>query len=614
VYFGLDFYFGALTPFHLEKLWRNASLAANPVPCYTFSAMDRKTLKKLIDTAAGRIPADLVIKNGKIADVYSASIVEADIAVSGKLIAGTGCYEGKETVDARGAYIIPGLIEGHIHIESSFLSPEELGRLLVPHGTTTIIADPHEIVNIAGIAGLGYMLDAAEKSALDIKIMIPSCVPATPYENGGAVIDAKAMEGPLKNKRVLGLGEFMNYTGVISADDGVLDKLLLARRRGRLIDGHSPALSGKVLNAYAAALIHTDHECSAPAEMRERISRGMYVLLRQGSACRDLENLVKSITARNSRRCVFCSDDLQPKTIFAEGHLDRHLRICVEAGLDPMTAIQMATLNAAECFRLYDRGAIAPGLRADFVLVNNLKEFRAQEVFIEGKPAARDGNYLRKTAHTDDRILRGSFRVKNFSAKKLALRLSSDTANVIDVIPGGVVTGKGKAEVTRNASGEFVFDPAKDIAKLAVVERHRNTGSVGVGLIRNYGIKSGAAAISVAHDSHNIIAAGTNDRDMALAVKRIIAMGGGAALVKDGIVIEDMPLPLGGIMSDKNGEWVDKKLTSIHKKAWESLGVKKEVEPIMTLCFMALPVIPHLKLTDMGLFDVDSFAFIPADA
>jgi adenine deaminase len=575
--------------------------------------MNKKTLKKLIDTAAGRIPADLVIKNGKIADVYSASIVDADIAVSGSLIAGIGEYEGKETVDARGAYVIPGLIEGHIHIESSFLRPEELGRLLVPRGTTTIIADPHEIVNVAGIAGLGYMLDAAEKSAMDIKIMIPPCIPATPYENGGAVIDARAMRGPLSDKRILGLGEFMNYAGVISADSDAVDKLLLARRRGKLVDGHCPAVTGKILNAYAAASIHTDHECSALAEMREKISRGMYVLLRQGSACRDLETLVKGVTARNSRRCVLCSDDLQPKTIFSEGHLDRHLRICVEAGLDPITAIQMATLNTAECFRLYDRGAIAPGLRADLVLVNNLKEFRAVEVFIEGKSAAREGKYLHEIAHTDDQVLRGSFKVKNFSVKKLALRLSSNAVNVIDIIPGGVVTGKGKAEVARNAAGEFVFDPAKDIAKLAVIERHRNTGSVGLGLIRNYGIRSGAVAISVAHDSHNIVAAGTNDGDMALAVEHIIAIGGGAVLVKDGAVIEDLPLPLGGIMSDRNGEWVGEKLAGMHKKAWESLGIKKEVEPLMILCFMALPVIPHLKLTDMGLFDVDCSAFVPVD-
>ncbi|MDR0710078.1 MAG: adenine deaminase [Spirochaetaceae bacterium] len=575
--------------------------------------MDKKTLKKLIDTAAGRIPADLVIKNGKIADVYSASIVEADIAVSGRFIAGIGRYDGKESVDARGAYIIPGLIESHIHIESSFLTPEELGRLLVPHGTTTIIADPHEIVNVAGIAGLNYILDAAGGTAMDIKIMIPSCVPATPYENGGAIVDARAMEEPIKDKRILGLGEFMNYSGVIAADDDVLDKLLLARRRDSLIDGHSPGVSGKDLNAYTVTSIHTDHECSTPEEMREKISRGLYLMLRLGSACRDLENLVKYVTTQNSRRCILCSDDLQPETIFSGGHLDRHLRICVEAGLDPITAVQMATLNAAECFRLYDRGAIAPGLRADIALVNNLREFRVEEVFIEGKPAAREGKYLRRVTHTDNRALRGSFRVKDFSVKKLALRLASDTVTVIDIIPGGVVTGRGRAKVTRDAAGEFVFDRAKNIAKLAVIERHRNTGSVGVGLIRGYGIRRGAVAISVAHDSHNIIAAGTNDGDMALAVEHIIAMGGVAVLVKDGAVIEDKPLPLGGIMSDKNGKWVNEKLITMRKKALEELGIRKEVEPLMTLCFMALPVIPHLKLTDKGLFDVDHFAFIPVD-
>jgi adenine deaminase len=575
--------------------------------------MDKKTLKKLIDTAAGRIAADLVIKNGKVADVYSASIADADVAVSGGFIAGIGSYDGKEIVDARGAYIIPGLIESHIHIESSFLGPEELGRLLVPRGTTTIIADPHEIVNVAGLAGLNYMLDAAERTALDIRMMIPSCVPATPYENGGAVIDAGAMEEPIGNRRILGLGEFMNYPGVIAADDGALDKLLLARRRARLVDGHSPGVSGRDLNAYAVTSIHTDHECSTPEEMRERISRGMYVMLRLGSACRDLENLVTCVTARNSRRCVLCSDDLQPKTVFSSGHLDRHLRACVEAGLDPMTAVQMATLNAAECFRLYDRGAIAPGLRADFALMNNLREFRAEEVFIEGRPAAREGKYLRDITRADDRLLRNSFRVKDFSVKKLALRLASNTVNVIDIIPGSVTTGRGRAEVTRDASGEFVFDRARDIAKLAVIERHRNTGSVGVGLIRNYGIRRGAAAVSVAHDSHNIITAGTNDRDMALAVEHIISMDGGAVLVKDGVVIEDLPLPLGGIMSDRSGEWVDGKLALIHRKARQELGIGEEVDPLMTLCFMALPVIPQLKLTDRGLFDVDRLSFIPVD-
>ena len=347
--------------------------------------------------------------------------------------------------------------------------------------------------------------------------------------------------------------------------------------------------------------------------MREKISRGLYLMLRLGSACRDLENLVKYVTTQNSRRCVLCWDDLEPETIFSGGHLDRHLRICVEAGLDPVTAVQMATLNAAECFRLYDRGAIAPGLRADLALVNNLREFRMEEVFIEGRQAAQDGKYSRRVTHTDNRGLRGSFRVKDFSVKKLALRLASDTVTVIDIIPGGVVTGRGRANVTRDAAGEFVFDRSKDIAKLAVIERHRNTGSVWVGLIRGYGIRRGAVAISVAHDSHNIIAAGTNDGDMALAVEHIIAMDGGAVLVKDGAVIEDMPLPLGGIMSDKSGEWVNEKLTAMRKKALEELGIMKEVEPLMTLCFMALPVIPHLKLTDKGLFDVDHSTFIPVD-
>lgn len=572
--------------------------------------MEKQILKKLIDVAAGREPADLVIKNCKVVDVYSGLVTAGDIALCGGLIAGVGEYEGKAVVDAEGKYAAPGFIDSHIHIESAFVSPEEIGRLLVPYGGTTIIADPHEIVNVCGIAGMEYMLDAAEETVLDIKYMLPSCVPATPFEHAGANVDAAAMEGPIKDDRVLGLGEFMNFVGVTAADDDALDKLMVAIRAGKLIDGHSPALSGKSLNAYAAAQIHTDHECSTVEEMRDRIARGMYVLMRQGSACHDLRTLLKGVTPENSRRCLLCSDDRQPRTILELGHLDDHLRICVEEGLDPITAIRMATMNAAECFRLYDRGAIAPGLRADIVLLDDLRSFRVRAVFIEGRLAAEDGNYLLPVRRISYEKAAGSVRVKDFSKNKLKLSLKTGHVNTIDIIPGGVVTTKGSAVVKVGSDGDFVFDPALNIAKMVVVERHQMTGNVAKALLRGYGIKRGAVALSIAHDSHNIIAVGVNNDEIAFAIESLIAMNGGVVMVCGGEVLESMPLPIGGIMSDQSGEWVDKKLTSLHETAQKQLGVGNDIEPVMTLCFMSLAVIPEIKLTDKGLFDVTKFDFI----
>lgn len=576
--------------------------------------MDTKKLKKLVDVAAGRIAADLVIKHCKVVDVYSGTVTEQDIAICDGTIAGVGEYEGRQVFDAKGLFAAPGFIDSHIHIESSYVTPEEMGRLVVPYGTTTIIADPHEIVNVCGLTGLEYMLDAASETALDIQYMIPSCVPATPFEHSGAVIDAAAMEGPIKDPRILGMGEFMDFPGVVSGAPGAMEKLALARSVGKLVDGHSPGLSGNALNAYAATLIHTDHECSSVKEMQDRIARGMYVLLRQGSACHELSRLLKGITPYNSRRCLLCSDDRQPKTILENGHLDEHLRILVQAGIDPIVALQMASLNAAECFRLFDRGAIAPGLRADIVLLEDLQEFKARSVFIEGRLVAQDGAYLLPVHRHSIEAVRGGFQVKDFSRERLALKLRSDVVTTIDILPGGVVTGKGEARVKRDGLGCFVYDPALDVVKVAVVERHQNTGNVALGLLRGYGIKEGAVAISIAHDSHNIIVVGVSDDDMVCAVEALIAQNGGMVLVKDGKVVASMPMPVGGIVSDQSGEWVDAKLTELHEVAYDQLHVDPSVEPIMTLCFMSLAVIPEVKLTDMGLFDVTKFDFIPIEA
>ncbi len=576
--------------------------------------MKKRELKKLIDVAAGRVEADLVIKHAKVVDVYNGRIIEGDIAVVDGVIAGVGDYSAANEVDAKGQYAAPGFIDSHIHIESSYVSPEELGRLVVPHGTTTIIADPHEIANVCGLTGLDYMISASKLTALDVQMMMPSCVPATPFEHAGCTIDALAMEEPMKRYEVLGLGEFMNFPGVINGLDDSLDKLLVAKNAGKPVDGHSPGVFGNDLNAYAAARIRTDHECSTVEEMEDRISCGMYVLLRQGSACHNLKDLLKGLTPANSRRCLFCADDCQPKTILSIGHLDNHLRICAEEGIDPIMAVQMATLNAAECYGLTDRGAIAPGLKADIVLFDNLSDFTVQKVWIDGELTGDEGNYLPEVQRHDISTTKGSFKVKDFSKEKLSLVINSDKAHVINILPGGVVTSKEVVEISRNSKNEFLYDDTQDVVKVAVVERHQNTGNVAVALLQGYGIKQGAIALSVAHDSHNIIVVGVNDDDMAFAVESLIAQGGGILLANNGEVVESMPMPIAGLMSDQSGEWVDERLTAIHEKAHGILSVSPDVEPVMTLCFMSLAVIPEVKLTDMGLFDVTRFDFMAIEA
>lgn len=576
--------------------------------------MEKKDFKKLIDISAGRVPADLVIKNCRVIDVYNGVIIDGDIAISDNLIAGVGNYEGNKVIDAKGKFASPGLIDSHIHIESSYVSPEELGRLIVPHGTTTIIADPHEIANVCGFNGINYMLNASKKTALDIQMMLPSCVPATPFEHSGAKIDAKDMINKMQSNDILGLGEFMNFPGVVQGDDAVLDKLLVAKKMGKVIDGHSPGLFGNDLNAYASANIKTDHECETVEDMNNRISRGLYVMLRQGSACHNLRTLAKGVTSFNSNRCLLCADDMQTKTILSVGHLDNSLKMCVEEGIEPIIAIRMATLNAAECYGLQDRGAIAPGLRADIVLFDNLKDFNVDNVLIEGTEVAAEGEYKLPISIHDISDTKGSFHVKDFSVEKLRLPINADKAHAIKILPGGVVTKKEIITINRDENNEFVYNPNEDVVKVAVIERHQNTGNVAVALLMDYGIKEGAIALSVAHDSHNIIVVGVNDEDMAFAVEELINQGGGIILVNNKEVIESMPMPIAGLMSDQSGEWVDNKLTNIHKMAYDVLKVNDNVEPVMTLCFMSLAVIPEIKLTDMGLFDVTQFKFISIEA
>ncbi len=577
--------------------------------------MTKADLKNLIDAAAGRRPADLVITNCKIVNVLNGEITAGNVAVSGGKIVGMGAadYDGSKVFDAGGKFLAPGFIDAHIHIESSYITPEQLGRIIVPCGTTSIVADPHEIANVCGIDGLRYMLNAAQRTKLRIIYAMPSCVPATPFEDAGAVLEAADMLELIGDENFFGLGEFMNVPGIVDADDKVLDKLALAKYFGKLIDGHAPNVTGKALNAYLSAGIVGDHECRTLAEMNERIAKGMYVLIREGSACHDLKLLIKGVTAANSRRVLLCSDDRQPKTILEHGHIDNNLRMCVAEGIDPVTAIQMASLNVAEAFRLHDRGAIKIGGVADLVLLDDLRDFRVSDVWIGGEHVARDGRYLPQIFPADTSSVCGSVKVRDFTIDRLKLNLSRGKVNVIGIETGGVVTKKIIADV-QLADGDFVFDPAQDICKLAVIERHHMTGKVGLGLLGSYGIKRGAVAVSVAHDSHNIIAAGVSNADIFAAVDALIRMDGGMVLVNGGKVIASIPLPVAGIMSNLTGEELKDELDDLHAKAHAVLGISADVEPIMTLTFMSLPVIPELKLTARGLFDYATFGLIPLEA
>ena len=577
--------------------------------------MDKRTLSRMIDAAMHRIPADLVIYNCNVVDVYTGTVRKDSIAVTEGQIIGFGDdYRGQEEYDAKGAYAAPGLIDAHIHIESSYTSPEEFGRMVVPRGTTTVIADPHEIVNVYGLEGFNYMIRAAEKTELSVRYMIPSCVPATPLEDSGAIVNAFDMQWPMGDRHVPGLGEFMNYPGIINKGDDELNKLLVAKNMHKVIDGHAPYVSGAELNAYAAAGVHTDHECTTTQEMIDRLERGMYVQRRDGSACHDLKYLIPAITPFNYKRCLLCSDDRQPKTILEDGHIDNHLRTLVKAGIDPVMSLCMATLNCAECYKLEDRGALAPGKRADIVLFDNLEDFHAQTVFIEGKKVAENGKYLLPFEKAAIFSVRGSMHVKPFTVDQLKMHLTSDHVRAIGIVKDGVSTTSETVTIKRDEEGDFIFEPDKSVVKIAVLERHHNTGKIGLGFLKNYGIQRGAIALSVAHDSHNIICVGVSNEEMYAAVNALIDQEGGFVLVENGEVIASLPLPIAGLMSDLPGEEVAKRLKILHDTAYERLGVSQEVEPVMTLCFMSLIVIPELKITTRGMFDVTKFDFVPAEA
>ncbi len=572
-------------------------------------------LEKIIDTAMERKPAELVIKNANIIDVFSQSLFKGDISVTGGIIASIGKdLKGEVEIDCAGKYITPGLIDSHVHIESSLCSPDIFAKAIVARGTTAIIADPHEIANVCGLRGIEYMLDAAGKLPLSIYIMLPSCVPATDFENAGAVLRAKELAKFIKHKRVPGLGEMMNYPGVINNAPDVMEKLKLCIENNKLIDGHAPMLTGKELAAYVAAGVKTDHESSTLKEMEEKIRLGMYILIREGSAVRNLKTLIKGVTNGNFCRCLFCSDDKHPDDIIKNGHIDNNVRKAIKAGINPIMAITIASFNAAQCYGLKSKGAIAPGRDADFLIIDNLSEFKAEQVFIKGVKVAENGKSIIDFPAPNHKNVSGAVNVKPFDISALTLKLKSPEAKVIKILPHDVITKAVVRKVSLNKNNCFVYDGGKDILKLAVFERHHKRGNIGLGLIENYGLKKGAVATTIAHDSHNIVVVGTNDEDMQEAVRDIIRIGGGITICKDKKILEHLPLPIAGLMTGEELEFVADKINKMRQIAFNSLKVNNQIDPFMTLSFLTLPVIPEIKLTDKGLFDVRSFAFTDISA
>lgn len=576
--------------------------------------MTKETLKNIIDVATGRRPADLCIRNSKIIDVFNKEIFSSDVYIKDGYFAGFGNSDfpvPSVIFDAEGAYMAPGFIDSHVHIESSHVSPAEFSKLVIPHGTTTVIADPHEIGNVCGLDGFDYMVEATENLPLSAFIQFPSCVPTTHFENSGAILKAAEIASRITNPRVLGLGELMDYKGVESLDPDVLDKIMVCRQAGKIIDGHSPGIGGSALDAYGSCGIRNDHECATASDLRDRTRRGIYVLLRQGTVCHDLVNLCKGVDEKNSSWCLMCTDDCQAKTIIDIGHIDNNVRMAIGEGIDPITAICMATINAATCFKLDDRGAIAPGRRADFVLFKDLNDIRIDEVFTAGEHVASHGKALFEPVHASISRVSGKVNVKDYSIERFALPLKSNRVKTIKVIPGSVVTEIGHVQVNIE-NGCWVRND-EDVVKIAVVERHNGTGNIGIGLLENFGLKGGAVATSVAHDSHNIIVAGDNDADMSLAVSELVRLGGGMSIVKGGSVLYSVGHEIAGLMTDLPGEEVAEKLAKIEELARKELCINEGVDPYMTLCFMSLPVIPDIKVTDLGVFDVREYTFVPVE-
>ncbi len=567
--------------------------------------MDLNRWRRRLEVARGQAAADLVLTGGRVANVYTGEWLEEDVALFDGVVIGFGDYPGPR-LDLAGRYILPGFIDGHLHLESSMLAPGELARALVPRGTTAVMADPHEIANVWGAAGLDYLLAASEGLPLDLFFLLPACVPASPLETSGARLEAPDLAPYRQARRVLGLAEMMNFPGVVGGDAGLFAKLALFPEGP--VDGHAPLLSGKDLNAYRLSGIGSDHECTEAAEAREKLRLGFYLMAREGSLARNLASLLPGVPPAAWRRVMLVTDDCQPEDLLEKGHLDHRLARAVSLGLDPLTATTLVTLNPAEYFRLRDRGALAPGLAADLAVVEDLKDFRVALVFKNGRLVAEDGRLVADLDLPEPPPPPGSFRVPDLAPEAFAPSVEGERVKVIGLIPGQLLTRK-LVLPTPAKDGRLAADPNRDLLKLAVIERHHGTGNLALGLVQGLGLREGALASSVAHDSHNLVVAGADDEHLLLAARHVIGLQGGLAVAAGGRVIADLPLPIAGLLSPAPLEEVAGAHRRLKEAYWALGGTLPD--PFMALSFLALPVIPELKLTDRGLVDVNRFRLVP---
>jgi len=566
--------------------------------------INRKLLKKqrIIAAAAGREPADLVLKNATFVNVFSNELSTMDIAVAEGLIVGMGSYQGRSEVDCTGKIVLPGFLDAHIHLESSLVSPTEFVKAVLPHGTTTVVTDPHEIANVMGTDGIEYMLQATEDLPVDVRFMLPSCVPATPLDESGAILDYRAIDSFYDHPRVQGLAEMMNFVGAINGDEQTVEKIVAAQAHHKKIDGHAPDLQGNDLNAYIAAGVYSDHECHDVKDAIAKLERGQFIMIREGTAARNLEALMPLLTGKYADRCMFCTDDKHPNDLLEKGHIDYIVKKAISLGADPITAVKVACHNAARYFLLNNRGGISPGYLADFVIIDNFQNFNIEQVYKKGVlmvdhgeiqefPSPEIEPYLVERAHK-------TFHVAALTAEDFAEKRPRGIIGMVD----GEIT-------TVDAGYSDRIDVEYDVLKIAVVERHKNTHHIGIGYIQGYGLKSGAVATSISHDSHNIIVVGTNETDMAAAVNRVVELNGGIVVWDGGQSVAEVPLAIAGIMSDEPLVTVNEKLETA-KDAAHKLGVNPGIDPFMTLSFMALPVIPSLRITTRGVFDVTTQSYV----
>ncbi|MCD8377775.1 MAG: adenine deaminase [Candidatus Gastranaerophilales bacterium] len=559
-----------------------------------------------INIARGIEPADLVIKNANIVNVLSEEIHKSDVAIADGIIAGIGNdYHGKKEIDISGAYVSPSFIDGHVHIESSMLLPSEFAKMVVPSGTTTVIIDPHEISNVLGLHGISFMHEAVQGLPMDVYTMLPSCVPATPFETSGFDLNSYDLSLLIDKPWVLGIAEMMNYAGVLNLDKNVMAKLELAKSHHKQIDGHAPCLSGKDLCAYIASGVQSDHECTTPEEAREKLRLGMYLMIREGSAAKDLDALLPLLKTTNTRKCIFVTDDRHPEDLNA--HINSMVKKSVEYGIPVIKAIQMASLNTAEYFRIQNLGAVAPGYRADFLVLQDLKEFKPELVFKNGELVANNGHLVCELTNRDIPNIRGSVNVKWIKYDDFKLKAQTDTVKAIQIIPKQLLT-KSIISKIKVVDGYAESNIENDTLKICVIERHRAGGNIGKGFVKGFNLKSGAIASTVAHDSHNMIVIGTDDSDMYMAAVELIKSHGGKIVVNNGEVISHLPLPVAGLISDKDAGYVMSKSSELNFAA-KSIGCSVD-DPFMAMAFLSLPVIPELKITDKGVFDTLSCKFI----